>query len=120
MSRTPNNFGEISFSGITEGDVPGSWLLSYRVDSDLDLAVATFESREAALDMAAQIDDLTKIEREWTVETVFKNPQFADELIDMMGMEPGCHGCTGCDVDLDDFDEDDWDDEEDRRQSGPT
>jgi hypothetical protein len=112
MSRTPKNLTGIVFSGITEGDVPGTWLLSYNEDG-LSIAVAIFDTEELALDMAAQIDDLTKITHDWTIETVFTNPRFADELIDMLGMDPGCYGCTGCDdLDLDEEEEDDLDDTE--------
>ena len=80
--RVPRNYGEVAYSGIIEGEVDGMWLLSYWMpEEDLEIKVAVFDSREAALEMAAQIDELTETDHFWCVDTVFLNPPDAGDVI---------------------------------------
>jgi hypothetical protein len=85
MSREPRNCGEITYSGIVDGTVKGSWLLSYWLpERDVDVQVAVFDTHEAALDMAAQLDEVSGEDHIWCVETVFLNPSDAAALAAML------------------------------------
>jgi hypothetical protein len=85
VGREPLNYGEVAYSGIVEGEVDGMWLLSYWTrEENLEIKVAVFDRRKAALEMAAQIDELTGTDRIWRVDTVFLDPADAGELIEML------------------------------------
>ena len=62
------------------------WLLAYRMPVGVYDAFAIFDSREAALDMAARIDELTGVDHFWRVDTAFNNPQDVGELVALLGI----------------------------------
>jgi len=84
----PEYYGEIAHIGIVNGDVDGAWLLSYWLpEDDTQVNVAVFDSREEALEMAAQIDAVRDGGLCWRLDTVFLNPSNASELLAMLNGE---------------------------------
>jgi hypothetical protein len=83
--REPQNYGEVVYTGISDGEMAGMWLLSRHIlEKNLMITAAVFDTREAALDVAAQIDELTGTNHIWYIDTVFLNVN-AKDLCDLCG-----------------------------------
>lgn len=81
----PENWGEIVFEGIEDGNTSGMWLLSYQdlitmPEGVKKLPVAVFKHKEDALKMAALLDKLSEIEKFWHLDTVFLQPDDVQKL----------------------------------------
>jgi hypothetical protein len=107
----PKHSGEIFYDGIVSGEVKGRWLLSYLMERGMMAEVAVFQTREAALGMAAQLDVLTGVDHHWRLDTVFDDPSDAEDLAAMLGLDeadvdPDVNPPEPADVDPDEAEDD--------------